>query len=782
MHEFTLGSGSLWWTEALEIPLWFDCFQRSQDRSQAQRGLWMARARIMLQKAGVQPHQYHAGNLVSAGVVGSILVTQDQHPRQVSQGPVATSSGPLLRSPRASWTSPVQVAFTALLAIAVVVAWCQAPLGPSRFSGPGTTLANSRTEGHSEGFNGAPRARLAALKLSEDSRFSILEETAWDSPEKLFTVELNVPDQQVGEGLKARLYAPVNSQIALSEAQRGKLTTPVIWTSRTFELTSLEQPGSNVVKLSLWLHGTATARKEPGAATAAITLACSLGNCDGVYPLSLSLVPHNTSQLASGPRSKLVTQVIYVDPGTTGHRLRFSLAVSLQGYSSSSKRAAIATLSRLMGNIRLPWDLSLAGSLVKDSSKLLVTPGGPQLTMAPFVPVNASWLASQGLSGQLGLQVTTTKDLLGSLSPPVAKPVSIWIASNPLTARALSVLEQLGVKEVVLPPGALRSLGSGSSRQVRTKTVYLTGTQGSVQAMSANSVISAQLQKASGQALSQDVLAQLAMAYFAEPFDPSLRGVVASVATPWHPSQSFLHALQHGLATSPVIDTVYLSNFFSQIRPEDSRFKLPSQMTSRSFLTRAQVLSFMKTIQAVCSSFQKQPDLSATLTKMLLATEQRGLGAAQIRLRLQDLHRAILAQTKMVSLAPGRTIILTARRAKIPITIVSKSKYPVIVVLDVRSPDLTFPHGHREKILVSRANMPAYIEVHALVSGDFSLQATLLSANGSLVLASARYTVRSSVTSLAGIVLTLVALAILAGWWISSMKRRRRLRALEKPA
>jgi hypothetical protein len=743
----------------------------------------MPGARIVFQKAGMQPHQYHAGNLVSAGVVGSILVTRDEHPHKVSQGPMATNSAPLSPLPRVSWTSLVQVTFTTLLAIAVIVAWFQTPPGSSRFSGSRTTMSSSPAKAHYVGLHEGPHARLAALKLPGPSRFSILKETAWDGPEKLFIVELNVPDQQVGEGLKARLYAPVNSQIALSEAQKGKLTTPRIWTSRTFELTNLEQPGSHLVTLSLWLHGTATARKEPGPATAAITLACSLGNCDGVYPLSLSLVPPNSSHIALGPQSKLVTQVLYVDPGTTGHRLRFSLAVSLQGYSSSSKKAAIATLSQLVGNFRLPWDLSLAGSLIKDSSKLLMIPGGPQLTMAPFVPVNASWLASQGLSGQLSLQATTTKEILGSLSPPVAKPVSIWIASNPLTAKALSVLEQLGVKEVVLPPGALRPSDAGSSRQVRTKTFYLTGTQGSLQAMSANSVISAQLEKASSQALSQDVLAQLAMAYFAEPFDPSLRGVVASVASPWHPSQSFLHALQHGLASSPVIDMVSLTKFFAQLHPATGRYKLPpSQTTSRSFLTKAQVLSSMSRIQAIASSFQKEPDLSSSLTRMLLAAEQTGLGPKQTRLRLQALLRAINAQIKMISLAPGRTIILTARRAKIPITIVSKSKYPVMVLLDVRSPDLRFPQGHHEKILVSRANVPAYIEVHALVSGDFSLQATLLSANGSLVLTSARYTVRSSVTSLAGIVLTLVALAILAGWWISSMKRRRRLRALEKLA
>jgi hypothetical protein len=278
------------------------------------------------------------------------------------------------------------------------------------------------------------------------------------------------------------------------------------------------------------------------------------------------------------------------------------------------------------------------------------------------------------------------------------------------------------------------------------------------------------------------VLAQLAMAYFAEPFDPSLRGVVALVSSPWHPSPSFLTSLQNGLANSPIIDTVHLTSFFSQLSRGAGHFELPSRTSTKSFLTRAQVLSATSKIQAIVSSFEKDPDLNESLTKMLLATEQTGLGPKQTRSRLRAVLVAINAQEKMVSLAPGRTIILTARRAKIPITIVSKSKYPVMVVLDVRSPDLTFPKGHRERILVSRTNVPAYVEVHALVSGDFSLQATLLSANGSLVLTSARYTVRSSVTSLAGIVLTLVALAILAGWWITSMRRRRRLRALENPA
>lgn len=66
------------------------------------------------------------------------------------------------------------------------------------------------------------------------------------------------------------------------------------------------------------------------------------------------------------------------------------------------------------------------------------------------------------------------------------------------------------------------------------------------------------------------------------------------------------------------------------------------------------------------------------------------------------------------------------------------------------------------------------VEVRARTSGDLPLAFTLTSRNGGLLIEHGRLTVRSTATSLVGIVLTLVAAVVLLGWWARTWARGRR--------
>ena len=76
------------------------------------------------------------------------------------------------------------------------------------------------------------------------------------------------------------------------------------------------------------------------------------------------------------------------------------------------------------------------------------------------------------------------------------------------------------------------------------------------------------------------------------------------------------------------------------------------------------------------------------------------------------------------------------------------------------------------------------MEVEARTSGVLPLQVTLVAPRTDpgappLVIAHGRLTVRSTATSVVGVVLTLLAIAVLAAWWIRTWRRGRRLRHVD---
>jgi hypothetical protein len=123
------------------------------------------------------------------------------------------------------------------------------------------------------------------------------------------------------------------------------------------------------------------------------------------------------------------------------------------------------------------------------------------------------------------------------------------------------------------------------------------------------------------------------------------------------------------------------------------------------------------------------------------------------------------------------TITLTARTASLPITIVSSADYRLTATLTLSSAKLQFPEGATRTVTIDHPTNPINVEVRARTTGDLPLSFALTSPRGGgLVIATGRLTVRSTATSIWGIVLTLVAAVVLLGWWLRTWRRGRRLR------
>ena len=147
-------------------------------------------------------------------------------------------------------------------------------------------------------------------------------------------------------------------------------------------------------------------------------------------------------------------------------------------------------------------------------------------------------------------------------------------------------------------------------------------------------------------------------------------------------------------------------------------------------------------------------------------------------------EKGIDAQLGQLSLSGDREITLTASSGRIPVTVVSAAPYPVTGVLGLSSDKLLFPGGTSRwsapVTLLPHHTNTVYVRVQARTSGSFAVAVTLHSTDRVLRLASGTLTVRSTTTSVVGIVLSAGAVAVLGAWWVRTSLRRRRARRLDE--
>ena len=77
------------------------------------------------------------------------------------------------------------------------------------------------------------------------------------------------------------------------------------------------------------------------------------------------------------------------------------------------------------------------------------------------------------------------------------------------------------------------------------------------------------------------------------------------------------------------------------------------------------------------------------------------------------------------------------------------------------------------------------MEVQARTSGDLPLEVTLTAPKTDvgavpLVIAHGQLTVRSTATSVVGVILTLLAIAVLLAWWVRTWRRGRAARVVRR--
>jgi hypothetical protein len=168
--------------------------------------------------------------------------------------------------------------------------------------------------------------------------------------------------------------------------------------------------------------------------------------------------------------------------------------------------------------------------------------------------------------------------------------------------------------------------------------------------------------------------------------------------------------------------------------------------------------------------------------RLLLVSGASGLDSDERQAYVDAAVAGIDREFAAIETPARQTINLTAREGELPISLRNSADYQMTVRLQFDSDKLEFP-DQPDGVVPAFVLPPAQtstidVEVRTRSSGAFPLEVTVLSPDGTRSLDDVRFTVRSTVVSGVGLVLSIGAGAFLALWWARNFRKTRRDRRL----
>ncbi|MDA8341381.1 MAG: DUF6049 family protein [Actinomycetota bacterium] len=644
----------------------------------------------------------------------------------------------------------------------------------------------------------------------------LTSQSTWIGPGQTFDVQLATgtgAPPVADRGLAVAVYPCLHTRSDFDETVTATSLpgSPEAETSAPLRWTSLPVTGTQGadLRVAVTVDGPSvgTAPPPPGTSFAA-GLSCHVAD-GGVFPVRISLVDLRSGSDVGG----FVTHLVYLSsPGSQPLRTAVVLPVAttvtaaptVTGPRAIEPSAALgrvpsAALDGLetsvadvtASSVPLTLDVSpqtvqaLAGSgRQRAVTTLAQLSSDPNVEMpAPgYVPVDAASLVRAGVGSELTVQVQQGTQVLRSAGFHVAQPgpgsAATWIGSGTMDTPALDALAALGYRTIVVPEGDLRPATSAGGGSTSPPVTVGTG-HGTVTLLGASADLTQRFTGRDPVLAAHQLLAELTQIYLEAPNLVRSRSVVAMPPVGWAPEPAFVQTLLAGLLHNPAVAAVTVTGAERAVPavPGSVTGGQPPPVPGPAIAAaRSRLDSFAAAVPATAAAPDGKP-LVAQLRQLRLAGEAAALRPGEQSAVLRAADRALTAQIDQMGVALGQSITLTARKGRIPVTLVNDAGYPVTGTLSLTSDKLLFSSGTTRLSLrgvtLNRANNVVYVSVEARASGEFRVGVVFTAPAGRLTLASGTVVVRSTATSYVGIVLSLGAIAVLLGWWFRTARRSR---------
>ncbi|HEX3840078.1 MAG TPA: DUF6049 family protein [Acidimicrobiales bacterium] len=521
-----------------------------------------------------------------------------------------------------------------------------------------------------------------------------------------------------------------------------------------------------------------------------------------VVPVSTAIAPApqpSASSLLTNPLTSLTR------PSTATLTGINQLVAAMSTSPNSSVPVTVAASAQTLQDLTTatPATSGARPAAVNALAVLSDTPATHQFTPTPYAPVDASALVDAGLSSELvaqlgrGSELLTTPDgIVHSTTPPPPGGSAPWITNDGLDDNTLAELATIGYNQIVLPPADVSSSpvnGSGA------EPFTINSAHGSsFLAITSNADLATRMTAHPGDPVlaASQLLGELAQIYFEYPNLSTARAVVAVPPTGATPNPSMISTLLTDLSNNPFVQGVTTADLFQtlstpaachggcKLTTSGSSTSSGSGSSTTSGLPAGTIRNQRTRIAGLASAIEPPSSFARTLPVQLgdlvLASEAETLKPSQQSSVLHNASAAVNAQLGQFSLSGDQSITLTSRNGQIPVSIASSAPYPATGTLTITSDELLFANGTRRVSLpnttLTKATNNFPIPVQARTSGEFKLEITYTSPSGGMVITSGVINVRSTATSIVGVVLSLGAVAVLAAWWTRTTFRRRKRR------
>ena len=571
------------------------------------------------------------------------------------------------------------------------------------------------------------------------------------------------------------LYPALVTQGAVDAIVDGTGTSArPISTTGPFAL-NCERSGAATFNVTVHTRGLKSPPTTCDGATASMRLICTV-SCAGVYPLRYrvdvggvtttkwSLLAVQTTNVAQPLQVALVETL---SPKALHHPKR-SLDVLGTMSDFASLPITLGADYETLGDIDL--DRAVEPAWVSAIDKVLASPAHRAID-APPSSIDIAGLATHHLTSQIGEQLTLSQKLLASLTGRyVDDPV---LLSGPQSPAGLFALARLGIGHVVLPE---EDLTVAPSDTLTWGAPFHVVGAGSLTALNVDGPLSSLANDSSMEPGRRAALmiGSLAFLHFEEPNAPSSRSVVIEASVNAS-SSIFLADLLNGLSNDPFSTLAPLTPLFNSSlvgtdgSPTDRTL---GAMTAQSSWSSHNVSTLLSVISAVTSYDQgvKTGDIATSLRVAVARAEF--LGSAAQRQNAIDAAQSLLdTQLKDFSV-DASAITLAGTGSSIPVTIISHAPYTVDAVVHLATNGISFPKGSAVAISMTSPTMSIRVPTNDPQGSSLTLQVTLTTPNGQVVLARSAIQVRIAGTSVVGYLLTFASLFVLALWWWRTNRRR----------
>ena len=686
--------------------------------------------------------------------------------------------------------------------------------------------------GHPDLAVASPAAGGSTVLDPPSPALVLLSQTPWvtGAPGQAFDLHLRAASTSLPAsrlGFSVSVYPCLSSVSGFDQSVgSGPTGTPVSSTTAPVALSALPTVVGGGVDLSIPVDVGDTGSGSVAAASPfTIHLLPVAGQCQsfpaGVYPVRVQVVDTSSGSVLGS----ITTELVYTEAAATTQRLRVAVVLPVQVTQRAARApspAALlarptsalttpnAALSAVAGTVAVidspvhqavPLTLQVSGqtvglvaggphtSVLTQLGQLAASPDVHQVTAAPFTPVDAAALVGGGLTSELAQQVTRGTQVVagatGRPAPTAAGGLGPWITGDALDTATVNTLAADGYHQLVLPASDLTSAPADGSA---TQPFLLAGTHGSgVTAMASDDDLTARFASSPGDPVlaAHQLLAELAQLYYEQPNEVTPRAVLAVAPADWTDDPAFVDALLTGLDGNPVVQAVTTSEAFA-LFPARSPCRSGCRLTGTvgSGLPAAAIRAQRTRLGGFAAAAVGAHALVQQLGDLVLGAEAQALRPRQQSAAVANAGLALDAQLGQVAVEGNQTVTLTASSGLVPVTVYSDATYPVTGSLVLSSDKLLFPDGETQwavpVVLQPHHSTVVPVRVSSRTSGVFRLDVSLRSPDGSLRLVTGELSVRSTSSSVVGIVLTAGAVLVLVVWWIRTSIRRRAARRADE--